>query len=177
MHPLYSNHCNSSGFRWMHHAANISLTWRSQRLIQSEPQDFHVVCNIGFSFGTTCLMPQRETVWRAETGSKILATCVKVAFYLSVNSASSCSYLPFHNTGAWNAHRIGVLACTRAGWRPEAKMQCHTLLHDLHNLHNFIHVLSGSDETLQHQHLVVVKHITIQPAHDLESKSDSEHGL
>lgn len=45
-----------------------------------------------------------------------------------------------------------------------------TLLHDLHDLHDFIHVLPGSDETLQHQHLVVVEHVPVQPAHHLEGR-------
>lgn len=45
-----------------------------------------------------------------------------------------------------------------------------TLLHDLHNLHDFIHVLPGSDETLQHQHLVVVEHVPVWPTHHLEGR-------
>lgn len=51
--------------------------------------------------------------------------------------------------------------------RPAAPL---TLLHDLHDLHDFIHVLPGSDETLQHQHLVVVEHVPVQPAHHLEGR-------
>lgn len=42
-----------------------------------------------------------------------------------------------------------------------------TLLHDLHDLHHLVHVLPGRDQPLQHQHLVVVEHVSVQAAHHL----------
>lgn len=46
-----------------------------------------------------------------------------------------------------------------------------TLLHDLHNLHHFIHVLPRSDQPLQHQHLVVVEHVPIRAPHHLQGRT------
>lgn len=42
-----------------------------------------------------------------------------------------------------------------------------TLLHDLHNLQNSVHVLPSCYQTLKHQHLVVVKHVAVWTAHHL----------
>lgn len=47
-----------------------------------------------------------------------------------------------------------------------------TLLHDLHNLDHFIHVLPCSNQALQHQHLVVVEHVTILSPHHLKQTTN-----
>ena len=43
-----------------------------------------------------------------------------------------------------------------------------TLLHDLNYLQHFLHVLSGCNQALQHQHLIVDKHVSVQAAHHLK---------
>lgn len=48
-----------------------------------------------------------------------------------------------------------------------------TLLHDLHDLQDPVHVLPGCYQTLQHQHLEVVEHVTVRTAHHL---TDSTQG-
>lgn len=45
---------------------------------------------------------------------------------------------------------------------------CSTLLHDLHDLQDSVHVLPGGDQTLKHQHPVVVEHVTVWTAHHLK---------
>lgn len=47
---------------------------------------------------------------------------------------------------------------------------CSTLLHDLHDLQDSVHVLPGGDQTLKHQHPVVVEHVAVWTAHHLESR-------
>lgn len=45
---------------------------------------------------------------------------------------------------------------------------CVTLLHDLDYLQDLLHVFPGSDQALQHQHLIVDEHVSIQTPHHLK---------
>lgn len=44
-----------------------------------------------------------------------------------------------------------------------------TVLHDLHDLQNLLHVLPGCDQTLKHQHLVVDEHVAVWTSHHLQT--------
>lgn len=44
-----------------------------------------------------------------------------------------------------------------------------TVLHDLHDLQNLLHVLPGCDQTLKHQHLVVDEHVAVWTSHHLRA--------
>lgn len=54
-------------------------------------------------------------------------------------------------------------------WKEDLLKLVVTLLHDLNYLQHFLHVLSGCDQTLQHQHLVVDKHVSIETTHHLKT--------
>lgn len=55
-------------------------------------------------------------------------------------------------------------------WKEDLlKLVVVTLLHDLDYLQHFLHVLSGGDQTLQHQHLVVDEHVSIETTHHLKT--------
>ena len=43
-----------------------------------------------------------------------------------------------------------------------------TLLHDLHDRQNLLHVFTSSDEALQHQHLIIEEHVSFQTSHHLQ---------
>lgn len=49
-----------------------------------------------------------------------------------------------------------------------------TLLHDLHYLDDFLHMFACSNETLKHEHLVIVEHVSILTAHDLKDEHNLE---
>lgn len=52
-----------------------------------------------------------------------------------------------------------------------------TLLHDFYNLDDLLHVLACGDESLEHQHFVIVEHVSIQTSHHLKADFSYEFHL
>ncbi len=46
-----------------------------------------------------------------------------------------------------------------------------TCLHDFHNLNEFVHVFPGSHESLEHEPLEVLVHLTVDSTHHLDNKT------
>lgn len=51
-----------------------------------------------------------------------------------------------------------------------------TLLHDLHYLDDFLHMLACSYEPLKHEHLVIIEHVSILATHDLQDNHSFKNG-
>lgn len=68
--------------------------------------------------------------------------------------------------GSWEPAGRG-----RSQYRDEVRVRVRvrvlTLLHDLHDLQDSVHVFPGCYQTLKHQHLVVVEHVAVWTAHHL----------